>query len=199
MTAERLTLAWVGWYTRGLADPVRQERRDEIASDLWEHRADADGRRITGLAILSRTLRGAPADLSWRRRHRRGLRLPGRRALATSLGWAFALVSYVFLVANFGYAATPLVGLHLQGEDWAPGDELRYALVSAALLALLVVGAVTFRRHPRLGAMLVLTALVVTPIVFWWAAPIYAPLAIAVGWATVTLARRRRRRLAAAS
>lgn len=188
MTAERLTLAWVGWYTRGLADPVRQERRDEIASDLWEHRADADGRRITSLAILSRTLRGAPADLSWRR----SLGLPGRRARATSLGWAFALVSYVFLVANFGYAATPLVGLHLQGEDWAPGDELRYALVSAALLALLVVGAVTFRRHPRLGAMLVLTALVVTPVVFWWAAPIYAPLDIAVGGATITLVRRQR-------
>ena len=69
--ASRMTQRWVRAYTVHL-DPARRDtRRAEIASDLWEHEADA---RRTGLGslrmnaqMLRRLLAGIPADLSWRR------------------------------------------------------------------------------------------------------------------------------------
>ena len=69
--ASRITQRWVRAYTAHL-DPARRDtRRAEIASDLWEHEADA---RRTGLGslrmnaqMLRRLLAGIPADLSWRR------------------------------------------------------------------------------------------------------------------------------------
>ena len=69
--ASRMTQRWVRAYTAHL-DPARRDtRRAELASDLWEHEADA---RRTGLGslrmnaqMLRRLLAGIPADLSWRR------------------------------------------------------------------------------------------------------------------------------------
>ena len=68
--ASSLTRAWVATYTLGLASTVRESRRREIASDLWEHQHDAaregSGPLGTALHIISRTLRGLPADVFWR-------------------------------------------------------------------------------------------------------------------------------------
>ena len=62
-------------YTRGLPTQIRQDRRDEIDSDLWSqaHEAAASGRPEHSVAVevLVRLLLGIPADLSWRiERHR---------------------------------------------------------------------------------------------------------------------------------
>lgn len=66
---------WCAWYTRGLAPEVRDERRDEIASDLYEHGIYADqiGMKPKEVSrqIVSRTARGFLADLAWRRRQLR--------------------------------------------------------------------------------------------------------------------------------
>lgn len=195
MIAERITLRWVSLYTRGLPAVVGDERRREVESDIWEHRAHAGAGRRVELAVLSRTVRGLPADLSWRRGQRTGSRLPSRTAVARALGWAVAVVSYSFLVAQFTWASTALVGLDFYGEDWAPGDVEWYSRTCAALLALLVAGAAVLRRRPRTGAALVAAGVVVPPVVFWWAAPLYAPMAIAIVGAAAVLARRRRRAL----
>jgi hypothetical protein len=64
--AERIVLAWVRLYTRGLPDAVAADRRDELASDLWEQEVAADGRGGTGLSMLWRMARGVPADVAWR-------------------------------------------------------------------------------------------------------------------------------------
>jgi hypothetical protein len=193
--APRLTARWVEWYTRGLPDVVRDERRGEIASDLWEHGAIAgDGARAE-LAILSRLARGMPADLSWRRSRRHVTRRGLARAVR-GLGWAIAAVAYLFMVGNFAWSATPLVGLDLYGEDWPPGDVELYARISGTLFLLLVAGVALIGWYPRTGAAVVVAALVVTPVVFWWAAPIYVPLGLAVAVAAVTLARRSRARRA---
>ncbi len=199
MTADRITLRWVGWYTRGLPEPVRDERRSEIASDLWEHRVDAGQGLRAELGILSRMARGSLADLSWRQSRRRGRRVAAPRAVARGIGWALAVLSYMLLVGQFSWAASAFVGLDLYGEDWAPGDVEWYSRIASLLLVLLVGGAVLILRHPRLGAALVIAGLVVTPIVFWWAAPMYAPMVLAVGAATIVLARRSRARQARAS
>ena len=64
--------AWTRFYTAGAHEAPRDSRRDLIASDLWEHEADAtaDGQGTTSLArdITSRLLRGAPGDIAWRLR-----------------------------------------------------------------------------------------------------------------------------------
>lgn len=73
--AGRLTRWWVAFYSSGLPTPVRDGRRAELDSDLWEHQQDAldRGQRslFTATAILARLARGMPADLSWRVRARR--------------------------------------------------------------------------------------------------------------------------------
>jgi hypothetical protein len=68
--ASRAAGAWTAAYTLGLAAPVRDARRTEIASDVWEHHADvvAEGRSAWRFVfgVVSRVVRGAPADLLWR-------------------------------------------------------------------------------------------------------------------------------------
>lgn len=87
--AVRLVARWAAFYTRDLDPRVAGERRDELASDLWEQGADADARGASGatteMSILWRAARGIPADLSWRRAR------ASRRQLAAgpeSRGWS---------------------------------------------------------------------------------------------------------------
>jgi hypothetical protein len=57
-------------YTAGLPTEVREARRAELESDLWEQEAGAAGCRptTTALHVLRRFMLGIPADLSWRQR-----------------------------------------------------------------------------------------------------------------------------------
>jgi hypothetical protein len=61
-------------YTRELPPPVARRRVEEIGADLDEHiaheRARGTSDRRIALSIGSRTARGLPADVSWRRRVR---------------------------------------------------------------------------------------------------------------------------------
>ncbi len=100
-----VALGWVRLYTRGLAEETRDRRITELASDLWEHERDAGDHDATdasrALAIVGRTLRGIPADLSWRLERRTGLlsrRWPAhpllrRQAVLALLGAALAAAS----------------------------------------------------------------------------------------------------------
>lgn len=198
MTGERLALWWVDRYTRGLPAGTREDRRAELASDVWEHRADGGEGLATQLAIACRCLRGVPADLSWRRSRVCGRHaLPGRGALLRGAGWVTAGLAYALLVAHHAWLSTALVGLDLYGDDWAPGDVEWWSRVSGALLCLLVLGAVGLRTLPWLGAGALAAGSVTTAALMWWALPILGPVALAVTAAAVTLARRRRRVLRA--
>lgn len=73
MTPERVAALVVGWvrlYTRGVPPGVARRRIDEIAADLHEEIAHGRGSGVgdgrIALGLLSRTLRGVPADASWR-------------------------------------------------------------------------------------------------------------------------------------
>jgi hypothetical protein len=70
VAASRMACWWAATYTLGLAPSVRDSRRAEIASDTWEqHRDESEaGQGSSGIAasMLSRVLRGVPADLLWR-------------------------------------------------------------------------------------------------------------------------------------
>jgi hypothetical protein len=85
--AAALAARWVGFYTRGLPVRTARTRRDELVSDLFEHRTHDQRQGIassaTGAAILQRVLLGAAADLGWRSRQLAARR---SRSLATPAG-----------------------------------------------------------------------------------------------------------------
>ena len=193
MSGDRLARWWVERYTRGLDPAVRDARRAELASDLWEHRVAAGDGLATELSIVSRCLRGVAADLGWRRAARRGRRsLPSRSAIFRGAGWAVAAMGYALLLCMHGWFATALVGLDLYGADWAPGDVEQLSRASGALLGMLVGGALLLRRQPRLGACLAAAGAIATAGLMWWLIPLLGPVAIAVTTAVTVLARRRR-------
>ena len=66
--------AWQRLVTAGLPAELRDRRREEIESDIWESRhesRDSDGR--LALLMLWRLASGAPHDLAWRSAHRGGV------------------------------------------------------------------------------------------------------------------------------
>jgi hypothetical protein len=109
-----LARAWVRLYTRGVAAPLRDRRRAEIASDLWEQRHDQrdNGRPAILVAcdVVGRVAGGAPSDLAWRMEHgRRGRvahRLRHAGAVARLHRWtvfpALLVLVYVTGVAKLG-------------------------------------------------------------------------------------------------
>ena len=69
MIAVGLTRLWTRLYTCRLPDDLRNARRAEIESDLWDWRHDvrAGGHdQPTAMRLLARLICGVPDDLSWR-------------------------------------------------------------------------------------------------------------------------------------
>jgi hypothetical protein len=69
--SNRLVRAWVRYYTRDMPPDVRDARRAELESDLWEHAATSGSARVAAVSVLDRFVRGMPADITWRRDVRR--------------------------------------------------------------------------------------------------------------------------------
>ncbi len=84
---------WTHLYTFALPSEIRDRRRAEIESDVWESRHDPD---VPHHTLVIRLLTGVPADLLWRleltlsRQHARAAlgALAGAGVLALAL-WAF--------------------------------------------------------------------------------------------------------------
>ena len=91
--------AWTRVYTLGLPPELRDRRRDEIESDLWE--SVQDGRTNAGLAwqIWARLVGGLADDLGWRSEQVVGVlplvfRLVATLGLITFLGlWVISAAS----------------------------------------------------------------------------------------------------------
>jgi TonB family protein len=73
-------LAWTRFYTAGLPVALRDARRDEIASDLWESRHDADRGAATASHLLWRLVSGVPQDVWWRWEQEDAMKRPNRIA-----------------------------------------------------------------------------------------------------------------------
>ena len=67
--AGSLTRGWVRTYTTGLPTRIRAERKEEIASDLWEQASEggSEGNSANTIAahIFGRAVLGMPADVAW--------------------------------------------------------------------------------------------------------------------------------------
>src|SRR5262245_45266367 len=66
-----LVTRWTASYTRRMPPQLAARRQEEIASDLWEHRAYAAEigapAVVVALSIVHRMVAGMAADLAWAR------------------------------------------------------------------------------------------------------------------------------------
>ena len=103
----RAARRWVRLYTARLSPDVRDRRRGEIESDLWEHVADAHANQRTPFMVqrqvLARMFTGIPADLVWSRRVRHHMKeqrpMKQRRLRAVALS-CVAVVLVTFFSTN---------------------------------------------------------------------------------------------------
>ena len=108
MTAWLITRAaglvrhWTRFYTRRLPAPVRDARRAEIESDLWEFLRDRRAPPLhKALQMIGRLLLGIPDDLTWRAAQQRTHHSSRLRRVAVAAvvaavliagGWLFNLM-----------------------------------------------------------------------------------------------------------
>lgn len=145
--AARLTLWWVGLYTAGLAAEARALRRQEIESDLWEHQSDrlyneGAAPAETGLDVLSRWLRGVPADIFWRfnvEGPKVQIKIPVERIAGVML---LALVVLIFVGTATNYIDTSAGNFRAELQRLAnEHGESTFESVSQLIAGLLVIGA----------------------------------------------------------
>jgi hypothetical protein len=152
---------WVATYTRHLPTEVGERRRAEVASDLWEQRADgreaATGEFLVALSILRRMAAGMPADLRWRRGQLAAARgrmpAPAERRLLHALGrnlWLVlaGLVGVTEVVVGARIAlrgGDPVTGT---GITASVGPTIGGGLLIAGAGLLLLSGIVVRRRSP---------------------------------------------------
>ena len=151
MSAADLILRWCELYTRGLSPAVAGDRRAELASDLWEHAAHEP--RPTG-AMLSRAIRGVPADLAWRYEQRRAARrlVPiADRVVGGAVAGLVALAASSLIV--FGLIAIQRTAFYVSQQYVRPWSETAVWVIG--LTGLAIVGAVLLlRRRTRwIGAL----------------------------------------------
>ncbi|QFU88270.1 hypothetical protein [Amycolatopsis sp. YIM 10] len=140
-----LVRRWARFYTRGLPAPVAERRIAELDADLHDHlayeRAARTGGTRIALGLLSRMIRGLPADLSWRGQHLQD-RFPTveeamkkqKNAYRSAVGVALAAA----LILLWGMGAVGVIGVE--------GD--RADLMYFGVLAVGVAGAFVARFRP---------------------------------------------------
>jgi hypothetical protein len=92
--ANALVRAWTSAYTWRMEPAIRDTRRAEIDSELWEFQHDPERGAYPAAHVLARLVIGIPDDLSWRTEHARARRTPMRAGLRV-LAWTVATLVVV--------------------------------------------------------------------------------------------------------
>ncbi len=192
--ADRLCHRWVRIYTRRLSADVAEQRRQEIESDLWEHRRHslAAGRseRRHNLDVIERVLSGIPADLSWRRGIQRSLARPDTGDPMTTphpvprSTIALIIVASLAIMATFPFLA--LLGTELGSADllWLFGA-LGLAGTLAAGLTLRLRG-----TNPAVATALLMVGAFAPSVAWFWLPPVYLLTVAVVVTALMTVGNR---------
>lgn len=160
-----VTERWVRLYTCGLPEQVRRDRRDEIASDVFEQYAEAGPTWAARRAVAGRTVRGAVDDLVWRREVVRGVAGIGVRRVLTQAWWA--PVAGVVLLFDVMLAVAVLAddGSTMPGRVVGPVLVLLAAVAMATGMVIRLRGtAASGARSPGLAA-IAITAAVLAAVV----------------------------------
>lgn len=182
----RLATNWTAFYTRNLPRDLRDRRRSEIASDLWEHEhaALAAGEHPLAVAadILLRLVRGMAADVAWR-----WSTLRGRGAGSALPGRLVVMVNRLVIAA--GVAVTAFFGLFFLVNGFsigfgAGGDqgELYPLYGSVEMLSglLLLAGVVIGPRRPRLAVGAIAVGAVAISVTHVWMLVLNVPATVAI-------------------
>jgi hypothetical protein len=171
--------AWVALYTLGLEAEVRNRRRDEIASDLYEHATTAAGGRPIAGAVAARFVRGVPADIA--RRIERGMGAAGGEDLVATWHGLGAVV----LVLGIAVASLVYAMLHTFGYL---GHSRLYAFVQVGMLIgtlVLLRGLSMLRESPRGGGALVLASGLALSFLWMFMPPIAIAMLLVTGYGVV--------------
>lgn len=166
--AAELTRVWVRLYTRGLPADLRAARRDELESDLWEHRRwrTAENRRPgrVALEIMERLFAGMAADLSWRLEHR-GARRQMTRPVGG--GTVIGLLKKHGMVALTVALGAMTASLAIVGEAFGEVERSQVAALFVAGL-LILGGLVAMRGGLRGGRIAVALGAIVPGMLLVW-------------------------------
>ena len=176
-----MTRSWVALYTLGVPLDIREARRSEIDSDLWEHQWLAsrcgDPAFGTAIEVLARMLIGIISDITWRAQT--GLSTRAERSVNVTESWYMrgplavgVVVAILTVLAGIAAAADALID-----PDTADGDAAFAAIFAIAGVAVLF-GLLTSRRNPVLGISLVAAGVITASFMFYWAWMIGVPIAI---------------------
>ena len=197
--AAAVVARWVAYYTRRLPAEVAGRRRAELASDLWEQRAEGSAPGRTALSMLWRMAAGALSDLTWRREQ---LALARRRAgePAGRTGWAALASGWWLGVAAMVGVAEIVWGVGAVAAETAIPGAVGHGLAASAG-GLVVLGGLATRRRARVAGDLVI-AVGALPAVRWLGtsgavlltlAALVVIVAATLDLAAITAARRGRR------
>ena len=178
-----MTRSWVAVYTSGLPRELRDGRRAEIDSDVWEHRQIAElteePQGETALQLLARLVLGVPSDLMWRLesghsvRNERSISMNESGAMR-SLVAVGVVVALFLVVTGIGAVVDSLV----QG-DLASG-QAGFGAISVLAGAAVGSGLLTSRRNPLLGIGLVAAGAITVAAAWYWMLVITIPAGIAM-------------------
>jgi hypothetical protein len=125
--AVSLTLWWTRLYTFGLPVAVREARRAEIESDLWESLHDPD---VAHPQILPRLAAGIVDDVCWRAAH-----LPNESRTM----WLSTVTAFLLIAAMWQWLARPAVTKFISESIWLyPIAESSHVLAIVLFLGLTV-------------------------------------------------------------
>ena len=174
---------WVTLYTLGLPRELRDARRAEIDSDLWEHQQIAElteePQGETTFHFLTRLLLGIPSDVTWRleaahsAQSERSISVNETRAMR-SLVVVGVVVALFLVVTGIGAVVDALV----QG-DLASG-QAGFGAISVLAGAAVGSGLLTSRRNPLLGIGLVAAGAITVAAAWYWMLVITIPVGIAM-------------------
>lgn len=147
-SATTLARAWVRLYTIGLPSALRETRRAEIDSDLWEHEHEArnTGRAaaVAAMEIILRVLTGVAHDVRWRSEAMHAWRVVDVERRVTFMALSPGQIRWMGLAGVLGgvlWGGTFLVPLDL-------GSVVRgYGHIVLSML--LIVGLLGFYAHQR--------------------------------------------------
>jgi hypothetical protein len=172
-------------YTRRLPEQLRDERRAEIDSDLWEHNAELDERRerswLASLEVAGRTITGMPADLAWRNQQLSFARgatsvapIEGTTMQTTEIAPKQGYPTWLVVVASamaalaFSFGIGAVLGAVLGGQSDEDDGMSMWGLFLTLDAAGIAAGLLLARRAPIVSVLLVAAGAVGFGLLSFW-------------------------------
>lgn len=168
---------WVDGYTGWVKADAAERRRDEIASDVWEQRAEATARGVrpvtVAFSIAGRVVAGIPADLLWVHAQRLAMRnQPASRKVLTMNTLGHIAARWWWAIGAAALAVLGTIALLTGGSDLARVQVL-------VIVALLAAGVALRHALPRAAGTLVVVGAAIPAALVW------APWLMVLGIVTV--------------